>query len=104
MITELILVALTFFAIWRTHHLREFHHIYIGLIVSVLGIFYGPVLTIAGWVITADDGAEHWCEWMPPSPLHYLYSQVLKRVPLLGKLAQWLDGLFGGGASSAPPA
>src|SRR5690348_2497383 len=48
MSTELTLVALTLVAIWRTHHLREFHHVYLGLLVSLCGYFWGPWVTLAG--------------------------------------------------------
>ncbi len=102
MITELVLLALTLVAIWRTHHLREFHHVYLGLLVSLCGYFWGPWVTLAGIAITADDCAQHWCEWLPPSPLHWVFVRLANRLPLLAKLAAWLDGLFGG-SSGAPP-
>ena len=101
MTTELVLLALTLIAIWRTGHLREWHHAYLGLLVSLCGYFWGPGVTLAGIAITADDCAEHWCEWLPPSPLHWVFVKLAARLPFLGKLSQWLDQLFG--ASSAGP-
>src|SRR5690242_21049853 len=53
--TELVLLALTLVAIWRTEHLHEWHHCYIGLLVSLCGFFWGPWVTLAGIAITAED-------------------------------------------------
>lgn len=102
--TELILLALTLIAIWRTHHLREMHHAYLGLVVSLCGYFWGPWVTLAGIAITADDCAQHWCEWLPPSPLHWVFVKASAVIPGLAALSRWLDQLFGGGGSSAGPA
>ena len=102
--TELVLLALTMVAIWRTGHLKEMHHAYLGLLVSLCGYFWGPGVTLAGIAITADDCAQHWCEWLPPSPLHWVFVRLANRLPLLAKLAAWLDGLLTGRASTPPPA
>ncbi len=104
MSTELVLLALTLFAIWRTHHLREFHHLYLGALVWASHWWLGPMAQIAGWAITADDAAEHWCEWLPPSPLHWVFAKAASRLPFLVTLGRWLDRVFGGGGSSAGPA
>lgn len=102
--TELILLTLTLVAIWRTHHLREWHHAYLGLLVSLGGIVWGPWGTWTGIVITADDCAEHWCEWLKPSPLHWVFATLATHLPFLATVSRWLDGLFRGASSSAPPA
>ena len=104
MITELVLLALTLVAIWRTHHLREMHHAYLGILVSLCGYFWGPWVTLAGIAITADDCAQHWCEWLPPSPLHWVFAKAASHLPFLVTLSRWLDRVFGGGGSNAGPA
>ena len=104
MSTELILLGLTLVAIWRTHHLKEFHHAYVGFLVSLAGLHFGYWTTVAGWAITADDAAEHWCEWLPPSPLHYVYARWVVKIPGVSALQALLDKLFRGASSSAGPA
>lgn len=94
MTTELVLLALTLVAIWRAGHLHEWHHAYLGALVWVAGWWLGPWVALAGIAITADDCAQHWCEWLPPSPLHWVFVRLANRIPLLAKLAAWLDGLF----------
>ena len=102
--TELVLLALTLVAMWRTGHLKEWHHAYLGLLVSLGGFFWGPWVTLAGIAITADDCAQHWCEWLPPSPLHWLFVRAAAHLPFLATLSRWLDRVVGGGGSCAGPA
>lgn len=83
----------------------EWHHAYLGatLVLFSAGAWWAgargwSLLTSGlGAVVLCDDGWQHLLQLSDPSyqsPLHRAYAKVLKWVPWLAGVGQWLDRLF----------
>lgn len=74
----------------------EVHHLYVGMLMVVVGVFVSPWLMLAGVLVSADDAYQHgrqvWaCEPEFRSPLHRLFAATLWKLRWVQRLAKWLN-------------
>lgn len=73
---------------------RETHHLYYGIGLIIISVFWGGCwLAIPGVIIAMDDIAQHFFG-LDPSPLHQLYVKYLWPNPIIQKINVWLDNFF----------
>ena len=77
----------------------EIHHLYIGLVLVILGnLISSPFVGVVGDVLAVDDSIQHFVQaaFYPKfqSPIHWLYAKYLWPMKWIQNLTAFLNGLL----------
>lgn len=78
----------------------EWHHGYLGDLLQILSwlLPFGLTLSVVGLIFRVDDTQQHIRQRYDPeyrSPLHVLFAKYLWNIPVVRKIVEFLNRLFG---------